>query len=202
MNEEGRPPPSEPPRPATPAPASSTGPPPAPPPTDRRERRLRDDQRPATAQQFKSLRRWLIVAGVWAVAATGLAVFALIEANQAEEAAGEEATGQAGRVQRELDGRIDGLEARIEELPTSDDVSNLDNRLGQVDALAALDDEDHSGRHAAEPPPRESRGACRRARADGRDQHQHDRDRDDALKARGAPRRTPLEYWLDLVGGS
>jgi TolA-binding protein len=133
MNEEGRPSPSEPPRPATPDPAAPTGPPPAPPPTDRRERRLPDDQRPATAQQFKSLRRWLIVAGVWAVAATGLAVFALIEANQAEEAAGEEATGQAGRVQRELDGRIDGLESRIEELPTSDDVSNLDNRLGQVE---------------------------------------------------------------------
>jgi phage shock protein A len=133
MTEEGRPRRSEPPRPATPQSASSAGPPSAPPPPDRSERRLPDDQRPATAQQFKSLRRWLIVAGVWAVAATGLAVFALIEADQAEEAAGEQATGQAGRVQRQLDSRIDDLESRIDELPTSDDVSKLDDRLAKVE---------------------------------------------------------------------
>ena len=107
------------------------------PPAGRRERLLTDDQLPASVGQFKSLRRWLIVAGVWAVAATALAVFALIQANQQDDEGREQAAGELGRVQRQLDNRIDGLEQRIEGLPTSDDVSNLDKRLGQVEDEAS-----------------------------------------------------------------
>jgi TolA-binding protein len=103
------------------------------PPVDRSERLLGDDQLPATVGQVKSLRRWLIVAGVWAVAATALAVFALIQANQEDEEGREQAAGELGRVQRQLDNRIDGLEQRIEGLPSSDDISNLEDRLGQVE---------------------------------------------------------------------
>jgi TolA-binding protein len=103
------------------------------PPGGRSERLLGDDQLPATVGQVKSLRRWLIVAGVWAVAATALAVFALIQANQEDEEGREQAAGELGRVQRQLDSRIDGLEQRIEGLPSSDDISNLEDRLGQVE---------------------------------------------------------------------
>jgi septal ring factor EnvC (AmiA/AmiB activator) len=103
------------------------------PPVGRSERLLTDDQLPASVGQLKSLRRWLIVAGVWAVAATALAVFALIQANQEDEEGREQAAGELGRVQRDLDNRINGLEQEIEGLPSSEDVSNLENRLGQVE---------------------------------------------------------------------
>jgi septal ring factor EnvC (AmiA/AmiB activator) len=103
------------------------------PPARRSERLLSDDQLPATVGQIKSLRRWLIVAGVWAVAATALAVFALIQADQEDVEGREQAAGELGRVQRNLQSQIDSLEQRIEELPTSEDVSNLEDRLGQVE---------------------------------------------------------------------
>ena len=39
--------------------------------------------KPATAEDLRGLRRWLLVAGVWAVAATAIAVIALVKANDA-----------------------------------------------------------------------------------------------------------------------
>ena len=101
-----------------------------------------DEQRPATVAQLKGLRRWLIVAGVWAVAATALAVFALIQANRADDEGRDQAVGELGRVQRQLNERIDNLERRLEGLPTSADLSALEDRLGQVedDASQAAQD--------------------------------------------------------------
>jgi septal ring factor EnvC (AmiA/AmiB activator) len=112
------------------------------PPVGRSERLLTDDQLPASVGQFKSLRRWLIVTGVWAVAATALAVFALIQANQEDEAGREEARGELGRVQRQLNDRIDGLEQQIEGLPSSEDISNLEDRLAQVEDDASQANQD------------------------------------------------------------
>jgi septal ring factor EnvC (AmiA/AmiB activator) len=112
------------------------------PPVGRSERLLTDDQLPASVGQFKSLRRWLIVTGVWAVAATALAVFALIQANQEDEAGREEARGELGRVQRQLNDRIDGLEQQIEGLPSSEDISNLEDRLAQVEDDASQASQD------------------------------------------------------------
>ena len=53
-----------------------------------------EDERPATYGELRSTRRWLAVAAVWAVAATALAVFALIEAN--EDDSGERTAGRRG----------------------------------------------------------------------------------------------------------
>jgi septal ring factor EnvC (AmiA/AmiB activator) len=92
-----------------------------------------EDDRPATYGELRSTRRWLAVAGVWAVAATAIAVFALIEANKDDDAARTQAAGELGRVQRQLNDRIDDLESRIDDLPTSDDLSKLDGRLKQVE---------------------------------------------------------------------
>ena len=135
------------------------------PPAGRSERLLADDQLPATVGQVKSLRRWLIVAGVWAVAATALAVFALIQANQEDEAGREEAAGELGRVQRQLNNRIDDLEQRIEGLPSSEDISNLEDRLGQVEDDASRRS---PGRRAARQPTRRPRGPRRPAGAERR----------------------------------
>jgi len=107
----------------------------------RGERLLAEDELPASVGQLKSLRRWLIVTAVWAVAATALAVFALVEANKQEEANQERAAGELGRVQSQLNDRIADLEKQVEELPTSEDVQDLDSRLGRVedDAGATAD---------------------------------------------------------------
>ena len=95
-----------------------------------------EDDRPATLADIRSLRRWLAVTAVWAVAATALGVFALIEANKNDDAANTQAAGELGRVQRALNQRIDDLESRVDDLPTSDDLSNLDNRIKDLENRA------------------------------------------------------------------
>ena len=95
-----------------------------------------DDTRAATLGELRSTRRWLAVAAVWAVAATALAVFALIEANKEDEGARTQAAGELGRVQRGLNDRIDDLESRVDELPTSDDLSKLDGRIQDIEEAA------------------------------------------------------------------
>jgi polyhydroxyalkanoate synthesis regulator phasin len=92
-----------------------------------------EDERPATLADLRSLRRWLAVAGIWAVAATALGVIALIEANKDDSADQTKAAGELGQVQRQLNSRIDDLESQIDDLPTSDDVSKLDGRLKTVE---------------------------------------------------------------------
>jgi chromosome segregation ATPase len=95
-----------------------------------------DDERAATFGELRSTRRWLAVAAVWAVAATALGVIALIEANKQDEAANAQAAGELGRIQRALNDRIDELESRIDELPTSDDLSKLDSRLKDIESAS------------------------------------------------------------------
>ena len=89
---------------------------------------------PATIDEVRTLRRWLLVTGVWAVAATAIAAIALVVANRFDE---EELNTRTARQVREVQGRlgdrIGDLESRISELPTSDDVSDLDNRLSEVE---------------------------------------------------------------------
>ena len=59
-------------------------------------------------------------------------MIALLEANQEDDAARTQAAGELGRVQRGLNERIDELESRIDDLASSEDVSNLDDRLGEA----------------------------------------------------------------------
>jgi polyhydroxyalkanoate synthesis regulator phasin len=103
-----------------------------------------EDERPATLADIRSLRRWLAVAAVWAVAATALGVIALLKANEDDSAQQTAAAGELGRVQRQLNSRMDDLEARVEELPTNDAVAKLDGRLKSVE-----DDADKSRADAA-----------------------------------------------------
>jgi len=92
-----------------------------------------EDDRPATLSDIRSLRRWLAVAIVWAAAATALGVIALLEANDDDNGDQTRAATALGRVQRQLNSRIDGLESGISDLPTSEDVSKLDGRLKSVE---------------------------------------------------------------------
>jgi len=92
-----------------------------------------EDERPATLADIRSLRRWLAVAAVWAVAATALAVIALLEANEDDSADRTRTADELARVQRQLNSRLDDLESGIEDLPTADDLSKLDGRLKSVE---------------------------------------------------------------------
>lgn len=98
------------------------------------------DDRPARVGDLRSLRRWLLVAAAWATAATAIAVIALIAADKARDdntQAGREsarAAGQIGDAQRRLDRRLDEIEARLDELPSAEDTSDLEARLGRVES--------------------------------------------------------------------
>jgi small-conductance mechanosensitive channel len=111
---------------------------PAPPPVER-EPRVRPDDRPARVGDLRSLRRWLLVAAVWATAATAIAVIALIAADNAREDNTEagrrsaRAASQIGDVQRRLNGRLAELDRRLDAVPSAEDVSDLGNRLKRVE---------------------------------------------------------------------
>jgi septal ring factor EnvC (AmiA/AmiB activator) len=82
----------------------------------------------------RSLRRWLLVAGVWAVAATAIAVIALVQANKDDTAKiGEQTASQIGRVQKDLNKRLDEVESKLADLAPSSDVARLDKRLRKVE---------------------------------------------------------------------
>jgi septal ring factor EnvC (AmiA/AmiB activator) len=101
--------------------------PPAAPPPSRPE--------PATKDDIRGLRRWLLVAGAWAVAATAIAVIALVQANNNDETAkiGQQTANQIGKVQRDLNKRLDEVENRLNGFAPSSDVAKLDNRLKKVE---------------------------------------------------------------------
>jgi division protein CdvB (Snf7/Vps24/ESCRT-III family) len=102
-------------------------PPPAAPPPGRPE--------VATTDDLRAVRRWLLVAGVWAVAATAIAVIALVQANNNDESQkiGARTASQVGRVQRQLTQRLDDIESRLGDLAPTSDVARLDRRLKKAE---------------------------------------------------------------------
>jgi septal ring factor EnvC (AmiA/AmiB activator) len=111
----------------------SAEPPPAPPGSPPAE----PPPKLATADDLRGLRRWLVVAGVWAAAATAIAVIALVKANDAgnEEEAARTAS-QLTQEQKALSRRVDDLEGRLDELAPAEDVTKLDQRLKKVENQA------------------------------------------------------------------
>ena len=77
------------------------------------------------------------MAGVWAVAASAIAIIALLSANDEPKRPAGVTNSQLSGVQRDLDQRIDDLEKRVEDLPQSDDLSKLENRLKTAEDRAS-----------------------------------------------------------------
>jgi septal ring factor EnvC (AmiA/AmiB activator) len=102
-----------------------------------------DDALAATRGDLRGLRRWLAVAGVWALAATAIAVIALIKASD-ERPSGDRAdtARQIAEAERALDHRIDSLRSQIQTLPSSQDLSRVEQRLRRAedDAKKASND--------------------------------------------------------------
>jgi Protein of unknown function (DUF2730) len=102
-----------------------------------------EDARPATVGDLKRLRLWLIVAGVWAAAATAIAVIALLDNSGDEErTSAAEVSTRVTRLEKELKDELDQVKSQIEGLPGADDLSKVDRRLKEVedDASAAARD--------------------------------------------------------------
>ena len=109
------------------APPQFPGRPPPPPP--QRDSLPRDD--------LRGLRRWVLVAGVWAVAATAIALIALLDTSDEDaQKEADDASGRITRMERKLDARLDALDKRLENVPQSTDVSNLQERLSNAEADA------------------------------------------------------------------
>lgn len=109
---------------------------PTPPSPDPAEREVRSDQ-------FRTLRRWLIVVGVWAVAATAIGVLAFIEARNAKDASDSRATqADIDQVRDRLRDDIDDLDAQVDSRATRAEVSALEPRIkkAQRDATTARDE--------------------------------------------------------------
>ena len=111
-----------------------------PPPAAERGPPSRRDDRPARAAELRGLRRWLLVAAVWATAATAIAVIALLAADKARDdntEAGRRSARTAGQIntaQRRLDARLDELERRLGQLPSAQELSDLSDTLKRAEA--------------------------------------------------------------------
>ncbi|MEX2196057.1 MAG: hypothetical protein WD844_12295 [Thermoleophilaceae bacterium] len=95
---------------------------------------VQPDDAPASVGQLRTLRRWVAVAGVWAVAATAVALIALIDASGDEPR--DEENGVAadiGELQRSLDERLAELERGVRDAASGEDLQRLDNRLGELE---------------------------------------------------------------------
>jgi peptidoglycan hydrolase CwlO-like protein len=108
-------------------------PPPATPPPGGEPPEPHDEDVPASVAQLRTLRRWLVVTGVWAVAASAIAIIALLEANDEPDRQSGVTGAQLNRVQQNLDERLEELEQRPADLPQRNDLSRLQNRLQEVE---------------------------------------------------------------------
>ena len=104
-------------------PATGGPPPPGEPP----------DDAPATVGELRTLRRWVLVAVVWAVAATAVGLIALIADDESEPARDDSGVQAAQDVQRSLGRRIDELESQLEDSDSGEDLRRLDRRLEQLE---------------------------------------------------------------------
>ena len=106
------------------------------------------DPGPVTRDDLKALRRWTLVAGIWAVAATAVALIALFDTSKgdAEQRAGdaeqraadvEKRVIKLDRTQRGLSTRTDEVESRLGALAPLSDVSRLQDRVGRAEEDAS-----------------------------------------------------------------
>ena len=87
-----------------------------------------------------------MVAAVWAVAATAIALIALLDTSGSEaEKDADAAAARIVKVERTLDGRFDALESRLEGLPRSGDVTRLQERVSRVERSASQAAESSKG---------------------------------------------------------
>ena len=92
--------------------------------------------RTSSSAELRRLRRWLVVAIVWAMAGSAVGVIALIEErNRNDEEARTTASGLA-KLQRSLNGRIDSLEKKLDAQDKR--INSLEGSLEEAKSSADL----------------------------------------------------------------
>jgi len=83
--------------------------------------------------QVRTLRRWLLVVGVWAVAASAVGLIALLESRETSKEAEESAelAVEVGRLRGDLRKRLATLDDRVGSAPSAEDISKIEDRLNQ-----------------------------------------------------------------------
>ena len=98
------------------------------------------DARPATVDDLRSLRRWLVVAAVWAVAATAIAVLAFITASDDDDQRLADTSAQARSIQRRVNTQLDQLETRLENVPQTATITQLRRSVARLTKVTARQD--------------------------------------------------------------
>ncbi len=92
-----------------------------------------DPHAPATRDELRTLRRWVVVAGVWAVAATVVALIALLDdSGRAAERRANQTGERIAAAESRLDRRIATLDSRLRRLPTSAQVAALRSQVTEA----------------------------------------------------------------------
>jgi signal transduction histidine kinase len=109
---------------------------------------------PATVEDVRASRRWTWVALAWAVAASAIAVIALINANNksSDNTATQttpDVTQQLQTFQKDTNARLDAFSRRLSDKAAQTDVASLDKRLTKVEDDAAQAKSDAAKQAAA-----------------------------------------------------
>ena len=113
--------------PSTPTPASP--PPPRPPAAPQAF------PEPATLEDVQGLRRWLWVVAIWAVAASAIALIALID--RPDDPKPDRDAARIASLERRVDTRLTALERQVSEAGKAEDLSRLQSRLDKAEKAAA-----------------------------------------------------------------
>lgn len=88
---------------------------------------------PATQGELRTLRRWLLVTAVWAVAATAVALIALLTQDEAAEEKSRDVSERVTQLERDLNPKLEKLEEDIGSVAKQEDVTRLAQRLSRVE---------------------------------------------------------------------
>jgi peptidoglycan hydrolase CwlO-like protein len=97
---------------------------------------------PATVEDVRASRRWTIVALVWAIAASAIAIIALVNANNNDNATADNQPTQTSQTvspqeldafKKETNDRLDAFSRRLNNTAAEADVQKLDKRLTQTE---------------------------------------------------------------------
>jgi len=75
----------------------------------------------------------VIVAGIWAVAASAIGLIALLSADGSSDEARGKDNARVSKALGDFDKRLDKIESQLEGAPTSGDVQKLEDRVGKTE---------------------------------------------------------------------
>ena len=121
-------------------PDEPTSRPPQPPPDPGPPERRRRAGTALIVEDFRSVRRWLVVLGLVAIVATAVAIYALLRADDSESRSADKQ--RVAVLERTLNRRTDALDKRLNKTSSSSETNRIERRLrntGEESDVAKLD---------------------------------------------------------------